>query len=254
MSAARGPMNFSTNEECGFLAEGFDLPPSFMMPYTKPCYLEFMEQLGYRPVKDLLAYDYNSGGVEPPYLERFSRRVSERMNVSVRPMQMHRFEEEVTRAFEVYNAAWARNWGFVPMTGGEFRYMARSLRHIIDPALALLAEVDGQPVGFSLGLPDFNLVLKKLGGRLWPFGFLRLLRAKRRIDRARVMVLGVVEKYRRKGVDALLYHTSFRNGLALGYWKCEMSWILEDNAMMNRALVRMGAWVSKRYRIFEKSL
>jgi GNAT superfamily N-acetyltransferase len=254
MDRARGPFNFSTNEECGFLSEGFDRLPSLMMTYTKRYYLDFMERLGYAPVKELLAYEFDSGGVEPEYLRRFSQRGQERNGVTIRPLAMRHFEAEVARAFQVYNAAWSDNWGFVPMTEAEFHFAAKNLKLLVDPALALLAEKDGQAIGFALALPDYNPVLQRLRGRLWPLGWLRLLRSKRRLPKVRVLVLGVLEEYRRRGIDVLLYHACFRNGMPLGYTQCECSWILEENRLMRRALERMGAVVTKRYRIYEKAL
>ena len=254
MTLVRGPLNFSTNEECGFLAEGFDRPPAFMMPYTKPYYLAFMEELGYERAKDLLAYSCQYEGHIPEHLVRFSGRARERSGVTVRTMDLRRFEEEVEAVFRIYNSAWERNWGFVPMTEEQFRHMAKNLKPIVDPAIALIAEKDGEPVAFSLGLPDYNVLLRKTNGRLFPFGFVHLLFAKRRIHRARILTLGVLPEYRNQGIDVLLYHDTFRNGTAHGYWSCEMSWMLEDNVLMNRALKRMGAVLYKRYRIFEKKL
>ena len=254
MERARGPFNFSTNEECGFLAEGFDRPPAIMMPYTRPYYLEFMDRLGYRPVQDLLAFECEYGEVMPEYVARLSRRVRERTGVVVRSLDMRDFEHEVAIAFGVYNSAWQRNWGFIPMTQAEFRYAARTLKPIIDPAIALIAEKDGQPVGFGLGLPDYNVVLKKMRGRLLPFGFLHALLGRRRIGWARLIILGVIDEYRRRGVDMLLYHGMFYNGLPKGYHGCEMGWVLADNEMMVRPIERMGGVASKRYRIFEKDL
>ena len=255
MTAARGPFNFSTHEECGFLAHGFDSIPAFMMPYTKRCYLDFMGALGYRPVKDLLAYDCStSNGTIPEYLVRIAERVRARSGVVVRSLNMNRFTEEVAAAFRVYNSAWEKNWGFIPMTEDEFRYTAKGLKQIIDPAVALLAEKDGRPIGFSLGLPDYNPIFKKMKGRLFPFGLLRFLLGRRSIHRIRVITMGVIEEYRKSGVDTLLIHDTFRNGLAKGYTSCEMSWVLEDNLIARRTFERCGAEVYKVYRIFEKPL
>ncbi len=254
MSVIRGPFNFSTNEECGFLSHGFDRPPVFMMPYNPSYYLDMMGELGYRPVKELLAYEYAYAGRIPEHLVKFSQRLQERSGVVVRPMRRKNFETEVGAAFDIYNAAWEKNWGFVPVTEDEFRYIAADFKAIIDPALALIAEKDGRPVAFSLALPDYNVLLKKMKGRLFPFGFLYFVFGRRLIRHIRVLLLGVLQEYRRSGVDILLYYHTFRNGLAKGYRSSEMSWILEDNALMRRALDRMGATVGKRYRIYEKSL
>jgi GNAT superfamily N-acetyltransferase len=247
----RGPFNFSTNEECGFLAQGFELPPVFMMPYNRPFYLAFMEQLGYAKAKDLYAYDY-AGDCIPDYLVKLAARIREKSRIRVRPLNMRRFEHEVKTIFDVYNAAWQKNWGFVPATADEFRYTAKSLKSIIEPELALIAEEDGKAIAFSLALPDYNVVLKKMKGRMLPIGFLHFLLGKRKIDRVRVLTMGVIGEYRKRGIDLLLYHDTFANGLRLGYNKCEMSWMLEDNYLINRAMERMGAKIYKIYRIYEK--
>jgi len=255
MTAIRGPFNFSTNEECGFLARGFERPPVIMMTYSPQFYLEFMEPAGYRKVRELLAYEYHSPDrAVPEYLERASRIVRARTGVTVRPFQPARFAAEVATAFRLYNAAWERNWGFVPMTEAEFHYAARELRPLLDPEIALFAEHAGRPIAFSLALPDYNQVLRHMRGRLLPWGWVRFLRGRRHIHHVRVILLGVLPEYRGRGIDTLLYHETFRRGLARGYWSCEMSWILEDNLTMRRALERMGAQVTKVYHIYEKTL
>ncbi|MFO7957203.1 MAG: N-acetyltransferase [Candidatus Brocadiia bacterium] len=254
MDRVRGPLNFSTNQELGFLIEGFDTPPAVMMPHTKPRYPEMMESLGYRKAKDLVAYRYEYEGEIPAYIERFSRTASRRTSATIRTIDRRNFEEDVARAFRVYNNAWARNWGFVPMTEAQFRFTARNLKPIVDTELALLAEIDGEPIGFFLALPDVNVVFKKMKGRLFPFGIFHFLFGRRRIDRVRVITLGIVEEHRRAGIDVMLSHRAFQNGARRGYRWGEFSWILEDNQLLRRALDRMGAQPYKTYRVYEKSL
>ncbi len=250
----RGPFNFSTNEECGFLAQGFDRMAALMMPYTAPYYLDFMAEAGYAPVKDLLAYELDSEWQEPAFLKRSSERLSRRNDVHVRQLNVKRFEEEVAKAFAVYNASWQRNWGFIPISETEFHFTARNLKPILDPAITLLAEKEGEVIGFFLAVPDYNPLLKRLNGRLWPWGPLYFLRNRRHISKARVMAMGVLEEYRKRGVETQLLHASFENGLPKGYRSCEMSWILEDNELMKRLIERIGGVETKRYRIFEKPL
>jgi GNAT superfamily N-acetyltransferase len=254
MKVIRGPFNFSTNEECGFLVQGFDRPPSLMMPYTKPYYPEAMARLGYRGAKDLLAYEYDSEGNIPEHLVRFSGRIRERNQIVIRPINMQRFVEDVETIFGLYNEAWSRNWGFVPVTEEEFRATAKDLKPIVDPSVVLIAEKAGRPVGFSVSLPDYNVVLKKMNGRLFPFGFLHMLFGRRSIGRVRTLLLGVMAEYRLSGIDALLIYDTFERALSRGYLKGEMSWILEENMLMRRPLERMGAHVTKVYRIYEKAL
>jgi len=254
MKVIRGPFNFSTNEECGFLVQGFDRSPSLMMPYTKPYYPDVMTRLGYSKAKDLLAYEYEYQGNIPDHLVRFSQRTRERKQIVIRSINMQRFAEDVETIFRIYNAAWSQNWGFVPVTEEEFRSTAKDLRSIVDPSIVLIAEKEGRPVGFSVTLPDYNVLLKKMHGRLLPFGFLHLLFGRKSIRRVRTLLLGVVAEYRLSGIDALLIYSNFERGLPKGYRAGEMSWILEDNALMRRPLERMGAHVGKVYRIYEKAL
>jgi GNAT superfamily N-acetyltransferase len=255
MEVVRGPLNFSTNEECGFLADGFDRAPAIMMPYTPAYYLEMMSVAGYTPARNLLAYEYESpDGRIPEQLTRVNERIRKRTGVTVRKINMQRFDRDVAIAFDIYNAAWEDNWGFVPMTEKEFKFQAKDLKRAIDPRLVLLAEKDGVPIAFSLTLPDHNVILKKMGGRLFPFGIFHFIFGRRSIRHVRVMALGVLQEYRRLGVDVLLYHDTFRNGLQSGYVSCEMSWILDDNELMRRAIERLGGTLTKVYRIYEKGL
>lgn len=254
LETARGPLNFSTNEECGFLVDGFDGMPAFMMPYTKPYYPSLMAACGYAKAMDLIAYEYSRQGDIPERVSRHAGRATERTGAAIRPVDRHNFESDVRAAFGVYNEAWARNWGFVPMTEAQFAHMARELKPIVEPSLALIAEVDGRPIGFSLALPDYNPLLKKMNGRLLPFGIFRLLLGRRHIHRVRVLTMGVVPEHRRSGIEmALIYHT-FKNGYERGFDEGEFSWILEDNVLMRRALERFGAVPTKTYRIYEKAL
>jgi hypothetical protein len=254
MKVIRGPFNFSTNEECGFLVQGFDRPPSLMMPYTKPYYPDLMTRMGYSGAKDLLAYDYEYQGSIPDHLVRFNERIRERKKVVVRPINMQRFAEDVETIFRIYNDAWSQNWGFVPVTEEEFRATAKDLKPIVDPSIVLIAEKEGRPVGFIVTLPDYNVLLKKMNGRLFPLGFLHLLFGRKSIGRVRTLLMGVVAEHRLSGIDALLVYDTFEKGLSKGYRAGEMSWVLDDNVLMRRALERMGAAVEKVYRIYEKAL
>lgn len=254
MEAARGPLNFSTNEECGFLVDGFGTLPAVMMPHTKPYYPALVERCGYVKARDLLAYDYRRDGPIPERVARYGERMAARAGVTVRCFDKRRFDADVRAVLGVYNRAWARNWGFVPMTDAQFTYMAGELKPIMDPALALIAEKDGEPVGFSLALPDYNPVLKRMNGRMLPLGIVHFLLGRRRIHRVRVLTMGVVPEHRRRGIEtALIFHT-FKNGYDNGYDAGEFSWVLEDNVLLRRVLERFGAVRSKAYRIYEKPL
>jgi GNAT superfamily N-acetyltransferase len=225
-----------------------------MMPYNKPYYPQLLSELGYAKAKDLYAYDYHYEGAIPPYIVRFCQGIEGRLGVTVRTIERRRFRDEVRRAFSVYNTAWSKNWGFVPMTEAQFDFIARNLKSIFDPSLALIAEIDGEPVGFSLALPDYNPLFKRMKGRLLPFGIFIFLAGRRRISAVRVITLGVVPEHRRRGIEVLLTYHTFKNGLPRGYRRAELSWVLEDNVLLKRAVERMGAVHYKTYRIYEKSL
>ena len=247
----RGPVNPSTNYECGMLIDGFDRSPMVMMPYNLPYYPELMDRVGLHKAKDLLGYLSNANTIDMKKIGRVADRVLATNGVTVRPINMKDFEAEVGRVWEVYSRAWSRNWGFVPMSREEFRAMGKEMKQVLKPELVLLGEVKGQLVGFALALPDVNIALKPAGGSLLPTGLLKILYYQRLIKSVRVLALGVEEKYRSSGVGAAFYATLVRNARKLGYGDCEMSWILEDNVLMNRSLVAMGAERYKTYRIYD---
>jgi hypothetical protein len=168
---------------------------------------------------------------------------------------MKDFKNEVARVFDIYNDAWQDNWGFVPMTREEFLHVANDLKFVVDPDVVYIVEIDGEPAGFSLALPDFNIILKKLNGRLLPFGIFKLLLNKKNINSIRLLTLGVKQKYQSKrGIAPALYYETYTRGTTKGYGHGEFSWVLEDNTLMNRALQSMGAVVNKKYAIYEKPI
>lgn len=253
----RGPLNLSTNEEIaspGVLIDGFDTPPMAMMSHNPAYYGALIEAAGFHQSKDLLAFWLDDPD-PPERLVRGIDRVLERMDARIRTLDLKRFREEVDTIKAIYNSAWSRNWGFVPMTDAEFDHMAREFRPIVDPALCLIAEVRGEPVGFSLGLPNINHALRHLpDGRLFPFGLFRFLWHRRSIRGIRVITLGFKPGYQQSGLGAALYLRTWLNGTARGYNHGEASWILEDNLDMVRPLERMGARPYRRYRIYERAL
>jgi hypothetical protein len=262
MTVLRGPMNPSTNHECGLLVEGFMDPPTVMMTYNPPYYARHLEQWGLTKSKDLLAYDIDSRKV------KFSERLmaqAEKLKaggvVTFRPINMKKFDQEVERILDVYNDAWESNWGFVPMSPEEFRHMAKDMKAIVDPELLLVAEVRGQIAGFALTLPDVNQAIKKVkNGKLLPFGIFKLLwnlkgpGKKKTINRCRILTLGIKKAYREMSIGPLLYAEYLKRGPANGYPVGEASWILEDNKPMNKALQHMCGERTKVYRIYESPL
>ncbi len=247
----RGPMNPSTNYECGLLVDGFDSSPYVMMPYNPPYYASLLESAGLKKAKDLYAYRTTATEITVRKVERVAERAAAGNHVSIRPVRMDDFDAELERFFQVYNSAWNRNWGFVPMTRDELLFTAREMKFILNPDLVLLGEVGDRVVGCALALPDINQAIKHARGRLFPFGLLKILYHKRSIKRMRVLILGVVEEYRTSGVAAGLYAALFRNGLRAGFREGEFSWVLEDNVMMNRSMEALGARRYKTYRIYE---
>jgi GNAT superfamily N-acetyltransferase len=252
----RGPLNPSTNDECGFLLDGFDAPPMIMMAYTPAYYLDQMEQCGLNKAKDLLAYITVIKEVSVgERLERLASIIKAKVpGLVVRPARMRDFSRELTAVKEIYNSAWSHNWGFVPMTDEEIDSMAHRLKPLIEPELLIMAEVNGRPAGFFMAVPDYNQVLGKINGRLGALGLMKFLWYKRRISDIRVLTLGVKEEYRRKGIEGLLYLNAFKAAMRKGYERAEMSWVLEDNELMKKGCELMGGSVYKKYRIYEKRI
>lgn len=252
-----GPVNFSTNETCGMLLEGFDRPPVAMMTYNKPYYLRLMEQNGFGKKTDLLAYeitdsDYSDRSAK--MVELLEERLKQR-HITIRKANMKDFANEVAAIHSVYNAAWDKNLGFVPMTDAEFKYMAKDLKLVIDPDFVLVAEHEGKMIGFALCIPDINQVLIKVKrGRLFPTGIFKLLTQRKKINGVRVIALGVLDGYRKMGIEGVFYGRIIRTCLQKGIRNAEASWILEDNDMMNRAIEHIKGKVYKKYRIYEKTI
>ena len=262
MNLLRGPMNPSTNHECGLLVEGFMDPPSVMMTYNPDYYPKLVEKWGLSKSKDLLAYDIDGRKVK--FSDRLiaqTERLQKRGSVTFRTVDMKNFEKEVDMILEIYNDAWESNWGFVPMEPEEFRHMAKDMKMIVDPNLLLIAEVRGKPVAFGLTLPDVNQVFRKVhDGKLFPTGLLKILwntkgpGRKKTINRCRILTLGIKKAYREYGIGALLYTEYYKRGPANGYPVGEASWILEDNIPMNRALTLMCGERTKVYRIYDRAI
>ena len=251
----RGPLNFSTNElACGLLVEGFDTPPIFDSAYNPPYYGDYIQASGFTACQDLLAYMKH---YDPPLPERVSQaitRLRARRKVTVRPLNMRQLTAEVLTITEIYNDAWSANWGFVPITEAEAHHMAKALKLAIIPELALIAEIDGEPVGCCVAIPDLNQALRHLHGRFTPWGLLRFFYHRRRINTARVAMMGVKKRYRRLGIDLLLLATLWEWAPPLGYVHGELGWILADNDLMIRSAEAIGAVPHKRYRLYQKQI
>ncbi len=260
MKAIRGPLNFSTNDEVGTLIDGFDEPPMVMMTYNPRYYGALIEGHGYVKAMDLFAWITNDilETIEkaPPKLYHVAEKVAQKEGIRLRQLDRKNIDRDIALIKEIYNGAWEKNWGFVPLTNHEIDHLVKSLLPLIDTRLIFLAEtVAGKPIGVSLMLPDLHQALKRSGGgHMYPFGLLKFLWHKRKINQARLLIMGVIEEYRGRGVDAFFYLTSTRKAAEYGYKRLEGSWILETNTMMNRIIERLGGAKYKTYRIYEKPL
>ena len=253
MQTIRGPVNPSLNYECGLLIEGFDTAPFFMMTHNRPWYGKLIEANGFGKIEDLYAFwgELAMLGNLDAKLATMVEGVKDRFGVKVRPLDRSRFDEEVRMFLDIYNSSLGGTWGFVPLTSGEVKHMAESLRHLIVPELALVAEVNGKPIGTVFCLLDYNPRIKAINGRLFPFGFLRLLWNKKGIKRMRAISTNVVPEYQAWGVGLVLMAALVKPLQDWGMKEVEFSWVLESNHLSKRTLERGGALVTKKYRIYQ---
>ena len=250
-----GPMSFTTNDECGILVDGFDKPPSILTDWTMPYYPKLLEASGFVKAMDTFMWSLRVDQRESvhPAIWQMADEVKTKYGITVRPMRTNDLEREVERFLEVYDEAWEKNWGFVPLNHAEARHYAKALKPILDDNWAFIAEHDesGEVVGASLTLPDFNQVLVKLNGRLLPFGWIKALWLTRKIDRVRVFALGVKRDWQHTGIAAKMYALHFDSAERTPQSWGETGWILESNVPMNRAMQGMGGEITRRYRIYE---
>jgi GNAT superfamily N-acetyltransferase len=251
-----GPMNFTTNDECGVLVDGYDRLPTVLTDWHHPYYPGLIEGAGLTKAMDLYMWslDVSDRGAVHPAIWRVATEVESKHGITARNMRKKDMDAELGRFLEVYNAAWERNWGFVPLTEEEVRHYAKDLKPILDENWAFIAEKDGEPVAAALTLPDYNQVLRHLNGRLLPFGWAKALWYRRKIDRVRVFALGVKPEYQHTGVGARLYQMHWDAGERTAQGHGETGWTLETNKPMNRAMERMGGQIVRTYRLFEKVL
>ena len=249
----RGPVNPSLNGEIGLLIEGFDSAPFFGMTYNPPYYEKLVESFGFEKSQDAYAY-WGHIDMLPAVVERLTpicEQIIERCEVTVRPLDKSRFVEDIAAFVSVYNRALTNTWGFVPMSDAEVQHLAAGLKHLIVPELSVAAEVDGQVVGACFGLLDYNPRIKAIKGRLFPFGFLKLLSNKRAIKRLRLISTNVIPEYQLHGIGLVLMSGIVPKGIAWGMEEAEFSWVLESNTFSRGSLEKGGAKRSKTYRIYD---
>jgi GNAT superfamily N-acetyltransferase len=255
MTELLGPANPSMMDEVGILVEGFDKPPSILMPYHKSYYDKLITGAGLVKAMDLFTYEVNQEGVDRDRMTRAVEIVRKRLpDLKIRKVNLKKIRDEVKIIRDIFNAAWKNNWGYIPLSEAEFDLLAKDLKSIVDDDFAHIAEINGKPVAFSVALPDYNQVFIKMKGTLFPTGLIKLIWNKRKINKIRTALMGVLPEHQGKGIDALLHNESIENGLKRGFWSSEVGWILENNVNMIRVAERIGGTLDKVYRMYSKKL
>ncbi|MEP6801678.1 MAG: N-acetyltransferase [Acidobacteriota bacterium] len=260
MDTLRGPANPTLNDEAGLLVDGFESSPVLMMTYNPRYYVDLVSGAGFAKVKDLLAYWFEIQPGPMARLARIAERIARReKDVVVRKISKRTLAADLPKIREVYNAAWEKNWGFVPMTPEEMDFMAKRLKPLVDEDFLFLAEArrpDGspEPVAFLLALPDYNIAMKPLKGRLLPFGWLKFLLSLKKIRSMRVLTLGIKKEWRLRGLQAVMFEKGLKAALDRDYVGCEMSWLLEDNDAIIRSADFWGGRLYKTYRMYDRRL
>ncbi len=254
MTAVRGPASPSVNDEYGMLIVGFDRMPAVLMSYNPDYYPRLVENYGFQKAQDLFAYYLHKDRVFNEKFARIADIVSKRESLKIRQLDMSRFDDEVKLIRDMYARGWSKNWGEVPMTEEEFNYVAKDLKMVVDPRIIIIAESKGKPVGFGMTLPDLNQILvHNKRGWLIP-AVVRMMLFKKKIDRVRIVILGVLPEYANSGIGGALFYETGRRCVASGYPHGEASWVNEDNVMMNRGAELMQGTIDKQYRVYQKSL
>jgi GNAT superfamily N-acetyltransferase len=252
-----GPIDYSTNYVCGLLIDGFEHPPTILTAHNPPYYARLMEACGFEKEVDWYAWWFDPRNAPVSRLRGLVERRARKTSVKVRPINLRDLPGESQRLASVFNEAWKNNWGFVPFTAAESEHMAKEMRPLIDPRMTLIAEIDNAPVAFVICVPDINVALQRINGRLTrfglPIGLIKLLWYRRKIRKARFVALGVLEKYRRAGIAEMLVLRVLEEGASRGF-TAELSMTLEDNVMVNRFIETMGASKYKTYRIYRRPL
>ena len=255
----RGPLSFSVNDECGLLIDGFDTPPTIMMPYNPPYYSELLEHAGFQKAKDLFVYYGHGPDPDDPLGRRLARGaevVRKRLDLTIRPIDMARYADEVDSIIRIYNDGWVLNWGFVPMTEREITHLAEQFKPVVVPDLVPFVEKDGTVIAFGIAIPDLNEVLRgNRSGRMFPAALKLLWNIRRRkISRVRILLLGVHPAFQGNGIDVMLYNFMWTHGHAMNIRWGEAGWILEDNPPMNAAMDKIGFIRYKTYRLYDRPL
>lgn len=255
MEQMLGPANPGMMDEIGILVKGFDKYPSILMPYHKNYYDKLIKAAGYQKEMDLLTYEVTQQSVDRERSNRAMEIVKKRLpGISIRKINLKKIKDEIKIIRHLFNEAWKNNWGFIPLSEEEFAALASDLKLIVDDDFAHIAEIDGKPVGFSVALPEYNQILRDMNGRLLPFGIFKILWNRKKINKVRTALMGVLPEYQGKGIDALLHREAIENGLVKGIDGSEVGWILENNIQMIRVAEKLGGVNEKTYRMYSKKL
>ncbi|MFC2075164.1 N-acetyltransferase [Bdellovibrionota bacterium] len=252
--ALRGPTNLTTNDECGFLVKGFDSPPYMGLTYNPEYYLELINKAGFQKSMDLYSYYLDASSGPQELLEQAAKAVAEEEQLTKHDITKKNFDEMVGYAKDIYNKSWEKNWGFVPLTEEEFAFHVKELKQVMIPDFCFVIFSKGEPIGWSMTLPNYNEVLIKLNGRLTPWGIIKFLYYKRKIETVRVFTLGLLPEYQHKGIALFAYWHTMLAGLKTGITRGEMSWVLESNLPMRKGIEQVGGNQYKTYRIFERPI
>ena len=248
-----GPVNFSTNETAGTLVDGYDSPPQIMMTYNKPYYDTIQKEIGLEKEMDLLAFFIPTQEASERSI-KMSKILETRLNrqgITIRNIDIKNIKKEAAKLRKIYNSAWEKNWGFVPMNEKEFDVMVGDLKMIADPKFAYIAEKDGEAIGFSVSLPNINeITINFKKGRLLPFNIFKLLMNKKKVKSVRIITAGVVEAHRRKGIEAIFFANNIIEARKRNLTGGEASWILETNKEMVAAAEKLNGKKYKTYRIY----
>ncbi len=256
LTTMRGPMNPSVNYECGLLVDNFEMPPTFMMTYNPPYYPQLWESSGFTKAQDLFSFVGLRKTLSTLEQKMFFvvEEATRRFKIHLRPMDQRYFTRDVRIFLQIYNASLVGNWGHVPMSDAEVKHAAEGLKHLLIPQLTLIAEIEGKPIGATLGLLDYNPIIKRIDGRLFPFGFLRLFRERKHLTRIRVVSTNVLPEYRMWGIGVVLAAHLVPPAIQFGIEEGEFSWVLESNSLSRGTLERANLKVEKVHRIYDKGI
>ncbi len=254
MEVMRGPFNFTTNHECGLLVDGFDTDPVMLTTYNLPYYAELLEKYGLKKARDLYSFHITDLDVDMSFVRRLAKKAAENRVIARTVRVKEDLRGEMERVKEVYNNAWSKNWGFVPLTDDEIEDIAAHMKDLVIEDMTYIGEIDGKPIGFLMFLPDYNVVAKKMNGKMGPIQMLQFLWYKNRIKKGRLFMMGVHRDYQKTGVAAAMVVDAYDSVIRRGFKSAEFSWILEDNVAVRTICEMFGAKIYKTHRIYEMPL